>query len=460
MLRFKKVEKKHLKSIQKYLKYNHYELCDASIGVMFMWEEYYNFYYAVYKETLILKSVSKKGKQRFFPPIGLNKEEAYKQLEEYAIKNCIQLEFVCIDESELEHLKQKYEGLTYTFNRDFSDYIYRYSDIEFFVGKKFSGQRNHINAFKKAYPNYKYRTLTNKNVGKILDFLKEYENEHKDMGEIEKKEFSNTLMLINNLSIAKFVGGYITVKGKIVAFSIGEYVGKTLVIHVEKASREYRGVYPTMFNELVKHAKKEGVEFINREDDSGDLGLRTSKTQYQPIKISNKYHVVIKKPMNVKKIPTLKGDGIVLSSIKKSDVNDYYKLSTAVKNNSYWGYNYKKDIKGESKEEFYNMAKRDFNNGDNAVFIIRQKNQFLGEVILHNFSYDGQVEIGIRLIKKAQGKGIASKALKKITNYVLNELKKEPYAKCYIQNEASKKLFLKNGYKITNQDKKFIYFNY
>lgn len=459
MLKFKKVENKHLKSIQKYLKFNNYELCDASIGVMFMWGEHYNFYFAIFKETLILKSNSKDGKQRFFPPIGLNKEEAYKKIEEYSIKNAIQLEYICVDESEALALEQRYGKIEKRFNRDFSDYIYSYSEIETFVGKKFSGQRNHINAFKKLYPNYKYNALKNKDVEKLVAFLKEYKKQHSTMGEIEKKEYENTLHLLNNLFVAKFVGGYITVNKKIVAFTIGEYVGKTLVIHVEKALREYRGAYPTMFNEFVKHVKKDGIEFINREDDSGDLGLRTSKTQYQPIKISNKNHVTVKKPMNIEKIPTLRGKNITLGEIKKSDAFAYYKLYVAVKNNRYWGYNYKKDLDGKNVEDFYNLAKTDFKKKDNAVFIIRKNKELIGEVILYNFNYSGQVEIGIRLLKKAQGKGYAVEALNIMTNYVKDELKKEPFAKCYLKNEASKKLFLKCGYKITSQDKKYYYFN-
>lgn len=459
MLKFKKLENKHLKNIQKYLTYNEYELCDASVGVMFMWNEHYNFYYAVFNDTLILKSVSKDGIERFFPPIGKNVEDAYKQIENYAVKNALTLEYICVDESELKNLQERYSELSYFYNRDFSDYIYAYSDIENFVGKKFSGQRNHINAFKRAYPNYKYHVLTKKNVSKIIEFLNEYKKDHKNMRKIEKKEFFNTVTLVNNLHIAKFVGGFITVNNKIVAFSVGEYVGKTLVIHIEKALLSFRGAYPTMFNEFVKHVKKDGIEFINREDDSGDLGLRTSKTQYQPIKISNKYHVIVKKPMNIKKITALKENGVTLGKIKKSDAPSYYKLYVAKKNNRYWGYDYKKDFKGEGVEEFYNMAVSDFKNKDNAVFIIRSKGEFLGEVILYNFDYEGKVEVGIRLLKKAQGKGYAQKALNLITKYCLNDIKKTPYAKCYIKNEASKKLFLKCGYKITAQDKKYLYFN-
>ena len=76
---------------------------------------------------------------------------------------------------------------------------------------------------------------------------------------------------------------YLEVDGKMVGVSVGEKRGDTLIVHVEKALYEYSGAYPTLAQEFAKAFAVNEIEFINREDDSGDLGLRTSKTQYQPI---------------------------------------------------------------------------------------------------------------------------------------------------------------------------------
>ncbi len=461
MLKFKILEDKDIKKIQKFTQKSRFLLCDMSAGVLYMWKAHYNPSYAVYNDTLIIKTVNKKGVQRFFVPIGKDENGAYLQIENYCVKNNIPLNFICVQEEEMKKLSEKYKGVKVTFNRDFSDYIYRYTDIETFVGKKFSGQRNHINAFKKTYPNYKFNVLTSKNVLMVEDFLKEYKKDHKNMKNIELKEYNNTIKLIKNFNVAKFVGGFLTVDGKIVAFSVGEYVGNALIIHIEKALLIYKGVYPTMFNEFVKHFKKEGIDYINREDDSGDLGLRTSKTQYQPVMIANKYHVEVETPFNVKKIEALKGKDIILNGLKKQDAKLYFKLYTQVKNNRYWGYNYKKDVKEVTPNCFYEMAKNDFKQKANAVYAIRKKGfkDLIGEVVLYNFSYDNTVEIGVRLFKNEQKKGYAKQSLKLITEYVTKKLNKTPVAKCYRQNEASKQLFISCGYKIVKEDKKFYYFN-
>ena len=79
-------------------------------------------------------------------------------------------------------------------------------------------------------------------------------------------------------------------------FSLGEIVGDTLFTHIEKADRDYEGCYQMLVAQFAQHFVRDGVHFINREDDTGDLGLRTSKLSYHPVALLEKYTVTIEEP--------------------------------------------------------------------------------------------------------------------------------------------------------------------
>lgn len=463
MLKFLPFTDKCLKKIQKYTEKSPYFNCDFSAGVLFMWNDVYNLSYAEYNSTLILKCNFLNKKTVFMLPSGKDFEGALSQIEDYAVENGIKLAFMCVEEDNLNFLRERYnDKLTFSFNRDFSDYIYDYNSLLTLVGKKFSGQRNHINNFNKNYPNHKFKKITKKDIEKIKAFLQEYKKEHKNGGKIEKNELKNTLKLLDNYNLAKYQGGYVEIDGEIASFTIGEYVGKTLIIHVEKALKKYKGIYPATFNMFLRSAKKDGVEFINREDDSGDIGLRTSKTQYQPIRLLNNHYVEIKKPMNVTKKPTLKGEKVLLRGILEQDKDFYYKLYVSKTLNKYWGYDYKKDIVNPTPDAFFNLQYNDFKNKNNLCLLVADKvtKKPVGEVVLHNFNYKNQVEIGIRIIKKEHGKGYGKDAVKMAINYAVNVLKKQPVAKCFIKNQASLKCLKSAGFTEKMADKKFYYLEY
>ena len=96
---------------------------------------------------------------------------------------------------------------------------------------------------------------------------------------LEKTALENALTHFDALELK---GGVILVEGKVVAFSIGERLNEdTALIHFEKADTDYRGAYPIINQEFVKHAWSD-VTYINREDDMGIEGLRKAKLSYQP----------------------------------------------------------------------------------------------------------------------------------------------------------------------------------
>ena len=102
--------------------------------------------------------------------------------------------------------------------------------------------------------------------------------------------------MLDHLTEYGLVGGMLLVDEQIVGFSLGEVVGDTLFTHIEKADRDYLGCYQMLVSQFAQQFATGGVEFINREDDAGDLGLRTSKLSYHPVALLEKYTVTVEEP--------------------------------------------------------------------------------------------------------------------------------------------------------------------
>lgn len=89
------------------------------------------------------------------------------------------------------------------------------------------------------------------------------------------------------------VGG-IYIDNNLEAFTFGELLNPdTVVVHVEKANPEIRGLYAAI-NKLFLENEFPDVEFVNREEDLGLDGLRQAKLSYKPIKLVEKYTLIEK----------------------------------------------------------------------------------------------------------------------------------------------------------------------
>ncbi len=127
----------------------------------------------------------------------------------------------------------------------------------------------------------------------MVEFFGSYAEEHVKDNPIAKEESFRAKEILPYFEQFGLCGGFIEVEGKIVAFSVGEIVGDTLFVHIEKALKEYEGSYQVMVKEFAVHEADERVIYINREEDIGDLGLRTSKLSYHPVHILEKYFVTV-----------------------------------------------------------------------------------------------------------------------------------------------------------------------
>ena len=468
MLQFEPFSEALLIKVLPYLRKNRSLCSELSAGCIYMWKNDTDVRFCLWKQTLSI-SENIGGQVAFSYPIGADPEGMIDELKAYAYQNRLPLRFFAVDEEILEKIRgdERLAQAMWAYERRWSDYIYRAEDALTFQGKRFSGQRNHINRFKKLYGAPNIRLLTEDDRPSVTEFMDAYEKEHLDRQTLEKNEFEQTKKLFDvSFALGLYTAGMF-VEDKLAAFSIGEISGDMLLIHTEKALRKYEGAYPTMYSGLVRLIGEKAdrmPEYVNREDDSGDEGLRTSKMQYHPIALVHKYLVHVGTPAaKVTRGTVLAADDIVLTEIRESDKQAYLALNTDVENNRFWGYDYREDpgITGALTEDtFYESVLYDMRAGDSVNFAVRQSEDgpMIGETVLWNFTSYGSAEVGCRLFPDYHGKGYGKCAFGLTADYAERTLNVRVTARCFHENTPSRRMIEANGFVSVRRDDTYEYF--
>lgn len=448
-------------NIKKYIDSAQISFCDISIGMKYMWRDYYVVDYAIVNDTLIMKETAPDYSNVFYYPFGKDVDGALKLIEEYCKAKNIPLVFGCVDNERASYLAERYEQVVIECDRAWSDYIYSADKFKTYSGKKLSGQRNHVNKFKRLYPNYCFKVMAEQDVPKIKAFISEYENS-KTLSIGAKDECERLNDYLDNMFNLGQLGALLEVDGKIVAISIGEIVGETLIVHIEKALTEYDGVYPTMASEYAKAFAVEGVKYINREEDCGEQGLRTSKLQYQPLEIKDKNMVFVKTLFDkIDCSVNIKTERLTITDILEKDAEDYAKLYLDDELNKWWGYDYREDLNGEkpTPEHFYKFQNTMKSVKEEYALAVKLNDKMIGELVLHNFDYYGGVEMGFRFFKECQGKGYAVESASALREYCFNTLgAKIVKSRCYKENIPSAKLIGRLGLKKSHENDTHYFF--
>lgn len=474
-MEFKKLCNENILEYKKYFEKQSFKLAPFSMGYKFMWRNYANTEVCEFCNCLIFKE--KYDVVTYFSyPISLldsieDERKVLDEIEKYCLDNELQLRFNCVPKIRLAFMLERYgRNVEISSDRCWDDYIYLLDDFATYSGKKFNGQRNHTNKFKSNNPNYRFEKITRENLDRVFQFFIRYERTLQEKtffnDELAKIEFSSTKELMTKFFDFDFEGGLLIVDDEVVAVTVGEVCDDVLYVHIEKALIEYQGAYPTIAQEFAKTFVGSNVRYINREDDSGEKGMRKSKLQYNPIEKIQKYNVFPKTLLeNVDTIPLLRGERIVLQKLRAMDYESYFKLATDEMRNKLWGYDYNKDYqKVSNKYSLYDYmistVDVDFKNKVQIPFFIyNSTDDFLGEVDLHSFDYKGNAEIGVRLFENYEGNGYAKEAVKLVIDYGLFKLGLENVkADCYKENEKSKKMLLSCGFKQYKEDENKYYF--
>lgn len=460
MIKFEKLN--NLKTLLPFKLTAKMRLCDETIGTRYLWGQYSKTEYAIFNETLILKETFNNGQVLFRFPMGKDITGALSEIENYTIENYLPLKFMSISDEYVDFFKERYSQIESVFNRDYSDYIYNVQNFLGYKGKALSGQRNHLNKFKKLYPNACVEVITKSNLNTAKNFLKKTENIFTEKPGTAKDEYKNIYSFIDDLFELGCFGCMLKVEETVVGVAVGEVVNDTLYEHIEKADKSFVGAYPTLACAFATQFTNENVLFVNREDDSGDLGLRTSKTQYKPCEIRNKNIVTVKTLFD--EIPSnfsISTKRLTLTPILEQDKESYARLCLDDKLNELWGYDYREDLNGKTANGDYFFYFQNFMKDRKEEFCVAVKlgDKLIGELPLHHFDYNGGIEIGFRFFNEHQGKGYAVESALSLIDFIKEKTNaKYVKSRCFKQNDKSKRLITKLGLVQIKEDKTHYYF--
>ena len=146
----------------------------------------------------------------------------------------------------------------------------------------------------REHSGWSFEAVDETNLPEVRSFFERYASEHvKDYPAYDEGNIK-TLEVLDNMEKYGLLGGVLRVGGDVVGASLGEIVGDTLFVHIEKSLTEFSGSYPMLVNQFAKMYAADGVTFINREEDDGVEGLRVSKMSYHPVELLDKYVVELK----------------------------------------------------------------------------------------------------------------------------------------------------------------------
>ena len=175
------------------------------------------------------------------------------------------------------------------------DYLYSIRELIDLKGNRFHKKKNLLNQFKKKN-DYSYLPFGPDMIEPAMamqaDWCSWRDCESSEILSAENRSVHK--VLANWEKLASLAGGVLLVDDIIVAYTIAEKLSSdTIVIHYEKGCPDYKGVYQAINQMFLAHLE-EDFQWVNREQDLGEEGLRKAKLSYNPVGFLKKYKVTVK----------------------------------------------------------------------------------------------------------------------------------------------------------------------
>lgn len=258
---------------------------EFSFAGLYLFRDQYDYRVSMLNEFLVI-SGTHDGKSFFITPCCSTGLDVVRELfHTHDVWKLISPAFMAKNREMME--SGGYEAIP---DRDNFDYLYLRTDLATLSGKKFHKKKNHVNAFELSYPNHSLRPLNPETRGDALEVLEAWNAHEANSAATDYLAAKEALELLDQFAMTGLV---LYVDDYPVAWTLAETVadGRIVAVHFEKARVDYRGAYQYI-NYAFAQTLPETVEYINREQDLGDEGMRQAKMTYRPAGFVEKYKVL------------------------------------------------------------------------------------------------------------------------------------------------------------------------
>jgi uncharacterized protein len=263
---------------------------------LILWNDYYQFQWGLNEDILLIQGISSKGNHFFLQPIGSTiSPELPQSLLTWLVKNHKQNSPSIIKAEERFLTKvSSNQTILGTESRDDFDYLYSKTDLVELKGKKYHSKKNHLNAFDRNY-NWQFQPLDNNHIDECIAIAEAWYKARTspEQDTVLLAELKGIAHVLKNRQHLRMQGGVILINGHVEAFSLGDKLNNnTAVIHIEKASPAIPNL-SSLINQQSAQNTWGDLEYINRENDVGDPGLRQAKLSYRPIELIKKFTITL-----------------------------------------------------------------------------------------------------------------------------------------------------------------------
>ena len=264
---------------------------------LFIWRNTYSTEWSRYQDSVIVK-------YRFddhdyylppFVPSGASFATVVERLSQEIISAGTEFSLQGLSESMLAEVESVFPGKFASKPlRDRYDYLYRAEDLRALAGRRYHSKRNFVNRFRAENSDWSYESLNKELAEECLQVASAWCGGRScEMHTELQHEYEAISEAFTHYDELGLIGGLVRIGGKAEAFTIGEPMNAdTVVAHIEKADPAITGLYPVINQEFCRRLGPE-VEYVNREEDMGNEGLRKAKESYYPVRLIEKYELII-----------------------------------------------------------------------------------------------------------------------------------------------------------------------